>query len=155
MSDGVAGTGVMASHKMLLVIVARKTSYKRGTYSFLRTIPELWGKFRQEFVSWGSRCRRRAWVPVDDIETETGAMMAEKEKKNLMEQFSRTVQASSDYLGLGMQVAGGFAFFVFLGYRADERFGTSPWLLLAGVVAGMVGIGLVLAKVVRNLDKKE
>jgi len=74
--------------------------------------------------------------------------------KRFPEDFGRSVRASSDYIGLGMQVAGGFAFFVFIGYWADSKIGTSPLLLLAGVFVGMVGMALVLMKVVRAANKK-
>ncbi|MEI7694216.1 MAG: AtpZ/AtpI family protein [Chlorobium sp.] len=75
-------------------------------------------------------------------------------EKRFPEDFGHSVRASSDYIGLGLQVSGGFAFFVFIGYWADSKIGTSPFLLLAGVVVGMVGMALVLMKVVRAANKK-
>ena len=71
------------------------------------------------------------------------------------EQFGRSVRAISDYMGIGLQIALSFALFVLLGYWADGKLGTSPLLLLAGVVLGMAGMALVLMKVVRQANKKK
>ncbi len=71
------------------------------------------------------------------------------------DQFGRSVRALSDYLGMGLQIAVSFAFFVFLGYWADGRFGTSPFLLFVGVLAGLAGMVLVLLKVAGQANKKK
>ena len=65
------------------------------------------------------------------------------------------MRAISDYMGIGLQIALSFALFVLLGYWADGKLGTSPLLLLAGVVLGMAGMALVLMKVVRQANKKK
>lgn len=70
------------------------------------------------------------------------------------DQFGRSVRALSDYLGIGLQIASSFALFVFLGYWGDSKLGTSPLLLLAGVVVGMVGMGLVLVKITRKANRE-
>ncbi|MEI8032405.1 MAG: AtpZ/AtpI family protein [Chlorobiaceae bacterium] len=80
--------------------------------------------------------------------------MPNRHEESFPDQFGRSVRAVSDYLGIGLQIAASFAFFVMLGYWGDSKLGTSPILLLAGVVVGMVGMGLVLAKVVRSANKK-
>jgi ATP synthase protein I len=40
------------------------------------------------------------------------------------------------YAGVGLQFAGSIVLFLFLGRWADERLGTEPWLLMAGVFLG-------------------
>lgn len=75
-------------------------------------------------------------------------------KDKFTDQFGRSVRAMSDYFGIGLQIAASFAFFVFLGYWADTKFGTSPFLMLAGVLVGMVGMGLVLMKTVQKADRE-
>lgn len=77
-----------------------------------------------------------------------------KKKDNFPDSFGTSVRAMSDYMGLGVQIAASFAFFVFLGYEADAYFRTSPLFLLAGVIVGMVGMGLVLAKTARKANRK-
>jgi hypothetical protein len=77
------------------------------------------------------------------------------EKESYPDQFGRSVRALSDYLGMGLQIALGFAFFVFLGYWADGRLGTSPFLLLLGVMAGLAGMVLVLVKVTKQANAKK
>lgn len=80
--------------------------------------------------------------------------MTTKENEKFTDYFGRSVRALSDYLGIGFQIAVSFSFFVLGGYWADEKLGTSPLLLLAGVVAGMTGMVLVLMKVVKKANKK-
>ncbi len=75
-------------------------------------------------------------------------------KDKFIDQFGRSTRALSDYLGIGLQIAASFAFFVFLGYWADTKLGTSPLLLLAGVLVGMAGMALVLMKTVRQADRE-
>ncbi len=80
--------------------------------------------------------------------------MPHRDEERFPDQFGRSVRALSEYMGIGLQIAASFAFFVMLGYWGDSKLGTSPLLLLLGVVVGMVGMGLVLAKVVRSANKK-
>ena len=39
-------------------------------------------------------------------------------------------------MGVGLQFAGAILLFLFLGMWLDERLGTDPWLLIAGVFVG-------------------
>lgn len=80
--------------------------------------------------------------------------MTTKKNEKFTDYFGRSVRALSDYFGIGFQIAVSFSFFVLGGYWVDEKLGTSPLLLLAGVVAGMIGMVLVLMKVVKNANKK-
>ncbi len=80
-------------------------------------------------------------------------MVYDRKKDKFTDQFGKSVRAMSDYLGIGLQIAASFAFFVFLGYWADAKLGTSPLLMLAGVFVGMAGMGLVLFKIVRKANR--
>jgi F0F1-type ATP synthase assembly protein I len=77
----------------------------------------------------------------------------DRKKDNFPDEFGRSVRALSDYLGIGLQIAMSFALFVFLGYWGDSKLGTSPLLLLAGVLVGMVGMVLVLMKITRKANR--
>lgn len=81
--------------------------------------------------------------------------MTNSEKERFSDQFGRSARALSDYLGMGLQIAVSFAFFVFLGFWADGKLGTSPILLLLGVLVGLGGMVLVLMKVTRQANKKK
>ncbi|HWR01905.1 MAG TPA: AtpZ/AtpI family protein [Chlorobaculum sp.] len=82
-------------------------------------------------------------------------MLGNDDKKDkFADQFGRSTRAISDYLGIGLQIAVSFVFFVFLGVWGDSKLGTSPILLLAGVLVGMVGMGLVLFKTVQKANRK-
>ncbi len=54
----------------------------------------------------------------------------------------------SELAGLGLTFGASIVVFTLLGDWADERLGTSPWLLLAGV---FLGFGLSLAWIYRRL----
>ena len=82
-------------------------------------------------------------------------MMQKPDDERFSDNLGRSARALSDYLGLGLQIAASFVFFVFIGYWADSKFGTSPWLFLFGVLVGMVGIALLLMKVVRAANRKK
>ncbi|MBN1279017.1 MAG: AtpZ/AtpI family protein [Chlorobium sp.] len=71
------------------------------------------------------------------------------------DQLGRSLRALSDYLGLGIQIAAGFVFFVFAGYWADGQLGTSPLFLIIGMFMGMGGMVLVLMKVLKTANRKQ
>jgi F0F1-type ATP synthase assembly protein I len=52
------------------------------------------------------------------------------------------------YAGLGFQFAGTLVAFGALGWWLDSRFGTSPWLMIAGVFLGAVGAFVALVRAV-------
>ena len=82
-------------------------------------------------------------------------MMTKPDEERFLDDLGRSSRALSDYMGLGLQIAASFAFFVLLGYWADSRLGTSPWLFLFGVLLGMFGMALLLMKVVRAANRKK
>jgi F0F1-type ATP synthase assembly protein I len=61
---------------------------------------------------------------------------------------------ASPYLGLGMQLGLTMAFFVGVGYFLDRWLDTSPWLLTAGAVVGMVALFVQIFRVVADLNKQ-
>ena len=65
------------------------------------------------------------------------------------------VRETAPYLGLGVQMAAAVLVFYFLGSWADTKFNTAPWLMLAGVMLGVVGGFIKLYKIVVDLNKKE
>jgi F0F1-type ATP synthase assembly protein I len=56
--------------------------------------------------------------------------------------------AAGEFFGVGIQFAGAILLFFFAGRWLDERLGTTPWLLLAGV---FVGAGAGFASIYRQL----
>jgi F0F1-type ATP synthase assembly protein I len=53
--------------------------------------------------------------------------------------------------GLGAEFAGVIFLFCFFGYKLDEKFQTSPWLLLTGFFVGFIGMLYIIIKDTRNL----
>lgn len=62
-----------------------------------------------------------------------------------------STQAFGRY-AVGLQFAGTVGLFVVLGWWADRKLGTTPWLLLAGALLGIVGSFISLISKVKALD---
>ena len=69
--------------------------------------------------------------------------------------MQEALRALAPYMGLGLQLALGMAFFAVGGYLLDRRLGTIPWLTLAGVVLGLVAIGAKLWQVNAQLQRRD
>jgi len=82
-------------------------------------------------------------------------MKQQPEDERYQDSFGRSLRSLSEYMGLGVQIAASFVFFVLAGYWADEKLGSSPLLLLAGVFLGMAGMVLVLMKTLRIANRKK
>ena len=52
--------------------------------------------------------------------------------------WARAVREAGPYLGIGTSLAVTVACGVYVGYKADERWGTTPALTLTGAVLGIV-----------------
>jgi F0F1-type ATP synthase assembly protein I len=74
------------------------------------------------------------------------------------ERSGLTPQAG-DMMGVGLQFAASILLFLFLGKWLDERLGTGPWLLIAGVfIGGSAGFYSMYRRLVldpRNKQKDE
>lgn len=66
--------------------------------------------------------------------------------------FGSSMGEAAPYLGLGIEIMISMVFFVVVGYFADQWLGTSPWLLLLGVLLSAVATGATLYKTVREMD---
>ncbi len=51
---------------------------------------------------------------------------------------ARTVREAGRYLGIGTSLATTVACGVYVGYKADERWGTTPALTLTGAILGLL-----------------
>lgn len=66
-----------------------------------------------------------------------------------------TMRSIAPYLTLGIQLAVTVVVFFFIGKYADGYFGTTPWLMIAGIAAGSIGGMIKFFKTVIVLGKKE
>ena len=57
------------------------------------------------------------------------------------------------WLGLGVEFGGVIGIFTWAGYWADRKLGSSPWLMVAGLMVGFVGMTYLLYKETRDLHK--
>lgn len=60
----------------------------------------------------------------------------------------KTSGSAEKFLSIGLEFGLSLLFGFWIGLKADEKFGTSPWLLLLGLVVGVgAGIRLLLDRV--------
>ncbi|HEX2095538.1 MAG TPA: AtpZ/AtpI family protein [Longimicrobiaceae bacterium] len=60
------------------------------------------------------------------------------------------IPGAGEYMGIGLQFAVSILVFLYAGRWLDDRLGTSPWLLMLGV---LVGFGAALYSMVHKLGK--
>lgn len=60
-----------------------------------------------------------------------------------------------EYLGLGAEIAASLLVPIMVGYYLDEYFGTSPIILMIGVLGAMVGFGFMIVRITRKLDSED
>jgi ATP synthase protein I len=74
----------------------------------------------------------RSVLGIADVRTRTG-MSLEPGKP---EWKRSSASEAGEVMGVGLQFAASIVLFLFVGRWLDERLGTSPWLLVAGVFVG-------------------
>lgn len=75
-------------------------------------------------------------------------------KPNSDEKSGNTLQSLSPYLTLGIQLAITVIVFFFLGKYLDEKFETTPWLMITMIFVGSVGGMIKFFQTVTELSKK-
>ncbi len=69
-------------------------------------------------------------------------------KDNLLRDYAR-------YSGLGIQMAISLAIPLYVGWWLDDRFGSTPWGILGGIVFGLASIFTLLYKLTIQSGKKK
>jgi F0F1-type ATP synthase assembly protein I len=65
-----------------------------------------------------------------------------------------TTQQLAPYMGLGIQLAAAMVAFGALGWWLDGKFGTTPWLLIVGIMLGATGGMIHLIRTAISSGKK-
>lgn len=60
-----------------------------------------------------------------------------------------------EYASLGVEIAASFSIPIIVGYWLDERYQTSPWLLLFGILIGMVLMLAIFVRIARDTDNQD
>lgn len=60
----------------------------------------------------------------------------------------------AEYLSLGLEIAVAIALPILIGYWLDSYFDTSPWLVLAGCLIGIVNVMVIIIRLAGRLNKK-
>ncbi|OHB56525.1 MAG: hypothetical protein A2Y07_09390 [Planctomycetes bacterium GWF2_50_10] len=58
------------------------------------------------------------------------------------------------WLSIGFEFAAVIVFFMYMGYLADVKLGTEPWLMLAGFFMGFIGMFYLIFKEVWKFKDK-
>ncbi len=82
-------------------------------------------------------------------------MIAVKKKIASGASLGEAYRQLGPYLGLGTELAASVAGMLLLGYFLDKHFNTSPWLLLVGAAAGLIGGFYNFIKEVQRLGKSD
>ncbi len=69
--------------------------------------------------------------------------------------LGQVVRELGPYMSLGFQLAAAVVGFFLLGHWLDNRYDTSPWLKLLGLLLGTAGGFIKFFKTVARLDKKK
>lgn len=69
--------------------------------------------------------------------------------------FARLYRDAAPYLALGVQLAATVVIMFYAGKWADGYFGTSPWLMIVGLMLGAIAGLYNFFKTVIDLGKKE
>lgn len=59
----------------------------------------------------------------------------------------------TEYLSLGLEIAAAIFLPILLGYWLDTKFDTSPWLVLAGCLIGIINVMIVIFRLAGRLNK--
>lgn len=78
-----------------------------------------------------------------------------KKKQTVGESLGEAYRQLGPYMGLGTELAASVAGMLLLGYFLDQHFKTSPWLLLVGATAGLIGGFYNFIKQVQRLGKSD
>ncbi len=70
----------------------------------------------------------------------------ETNSENVVRRIGKTYGSSGRWLGYGVELAGVIGFFAYIGYLADQKFETKPWLTVTGILIAMVGMFYLLFK---------
>lgn len=67
----------------------------------------------------------------------------------------KAFREAAPFLGAGLQMAAAVVLMFFAGRWLDAKFGTDPWLMLAGMVVGAAGGLYAFIRTVSEVDKAE
>lgn len=69
--------------------------------------------------------------------------------------FAKAMREAEPYLQAGWSLAGAVALGVVVGYFADRKLGTTPWLLLAGACLGLAAGFYAFVRAVLDAERKK
>lgn len=77
-----------------------------------------------------------------------------QEKESGSATLTRLYREAAPYLALGVQLAATVVIMFYVGYWADDHFGTKPWFMIVGLMLGVTAGFYNFFKTVSELGKK-
>ena len=73
------------------------------------------------------------------------------DRQNNTEKPEQSTETNKDrmamrWVGYGIEFVGVLGIFTYMGYAADERWGTGPWLMVTGLMISFIGMIYLLVK---------
>jgi ATP synthase protein I len=109
-----------------------------------RKSPDFHG-FRRK----GKVVARRMEMPLD----RNGKKRSQQEEG--LSNFARAMREAEPYLQAGWSLAGAVALGTVVGYLADRKLGTTPWLLIVGSCLGLAAGFYAFIKAVLQAERKK
>ncbi len=82
-------------------------------------------------------------------------MARAEDEKSGQSGYGRTLRTVGPLLTAGIQLAVCVGLVGFLGYLVDKAYGSTPWMLLLGLLIGAAAGMYLFMKTVSEVDKKE
>ena len=71
----------------------------------------------------------------------------EKQKGQLQrKEDQQNSRISLRWIGVGVEFGGVCGLFAYIGYQADKRYGTEPWLVVTGIMVAIIGMTYLMIK---------
>lgn len=74
---------------------------------------------------------------------------------NTQSRLGKAYREAGPYIGIGVQLAGSFLFFLGLGVWADGQLKSSPLFLLLGLAAAMTAMIVLVVRIIKLADAKK
>ncbi len=91
----------------------------------------------------------------NDLRSGTEPSTDEKKTDGELGAFPKAFRIAGPLFGLGIQLAAAVVVMFFVGRWLDGRWGTTPWMMLAGIMVGAAAGFYQFIKTVNDVNKRE
>ncbi|MGA2623983.1 MAG: AtpZ/AtpI family protein [Bacteroidota bacterium] len=91
----------------------------------------------------------------NDLRSGTEPITDEKRTEGESGVFSKAFRVAGPLFGIGIQLAAAVVMMFFVGRWLDQRWGTTPWMMLVGTMVGAAAGFYQFIKTVNDVNKRE